>query len=75
MTCRGKVCLTFDLVRTGLGIVTSAGWKQPRLVEVEATLPSGRPAILRFNGGERGLLFAAFVPAIHAVPQSAEDEG
>lgn len=74
MTYRGKVCLTFDLVRTGLGIFTSAGWRPPQLVEVDARLPSGRPAILRFNSGERGMLFAAFVPAIHAVPQNAEGD-
>lgn len=63
---RGKVCAVFSVVRS-LQLLCTSGCRQEHPSEIETRLPSGRPAILRFNVGERGMLFAVFVPRAHLV--------
>ena len=51
------------MVKSGIGLLNSTGWRQADVIEVESVQASGRPVFYQFGiGGERGLLVNAYVP-------------
>lgn len=66
---RGRYPYVREVVKTGLGILNSSGWRQSALAEITRPLPNGRPAFFQFNVGERAFLMNVWVPRVWEVPR------